>query len=33
VLSPTADGSIVISEGPVIVFVLIPIPIPAAAPI
>ena len=33
VLFPIADGSIVISEGPVIVLVLIPIPVPLTPPI
>jgi hypothetical protein len=33
VLSPTAAGSIISSAGPVIVFVLIPIPVPLTPPI
>jgi hypothetical protein len=33
VLSPTAAGSIINSAGPVIVFVLIPIPVPETPPI
>jgi hypothetical protein len=33
VLTPTPAGSIISSEGPVMVFVLIPIPTPEAPPI
>jgi hypothetical protein len=33
VLLPIADGSIISSEGPVIVLVLIPIPVPDTPPI
>jgi hypothetical protein len=33
VLSPTAAGSIINSAGPVMVFVLIPIPVPDTPPI